>query len=314
METLAIVEILGRRGEVVARERITSLPAVVGRGFDADVLLDDEFVAARHLKIFAGEDGFTVEDMGSMNGFQIIGKRRSAGSIETVAPGTMLRLGRTQIRIWRPDSTVKPELPSPRTNPRSWLVSLGWFVAVLVLVGIQGWLEGSGPAQDGVTSLVALVAVGVIIMWSGVWSLSDRRPHDGVTFITHVGIASMIVVLVMVSGYALQTLAFASGFFDAAYRENGDLSQWAAVSYGVYCHLRLVSRRRRWVQGVIAGLCVGALILSVRYVTTENDKKDIGEMAISSLMRPGWMRVVEGRTPEAFLDQALPAVKTSGGS
>jgi len=31
MEALAIVEVLGRRGEVIHRERLNRLPAVVGR-------------------------------------------------------------------------------------------------------------------------------------------------------------------------------------------------------------------------------------------------------------------------------------------
>ena len=57
METLAVVEVLGRRGEVVAREKIRSLPASIGRGFDNDVILDDEFVAPRHLQLDAADDG-----------------------------------------------------------------------------------------------------------------------------------------------------------------------------------------------------------------------------------------------------------------
>ena len=39
MEPLAVVEVLGRRGEVVAREKIHSLPATIGRGFDSDVTI-----------------------------------------------------------------------------------------------------------------------------------------------------------------------------------------------------------------------------------------------------------------------------------
>lgn len=67
METLAVVEVLGRRGEVVAREKIHSLPATIGRGFDSDVILDDEFVAPHHLQLEAADDGgFRVSDLGTV--------------------------------------------------------------------------------------------------------------------------------------------------------------------------------------------------------------------------------------------------------
>ena len=38
MEALAIIEVLGRNGEIRHRERLFALPAIIGRGFDADLM------------------------------------------------------------------------------------------------------------------------------------------------------------------------------------------------------------------------------------------------------------------------------------
>ena len=46
------VEILSRHREVVARVRIVGEEAIIGRGYDNDVIVDDPYVAARHLRVF----------------------------------------------------------------------------------------------------------------------------------------------------------------------------------------------------------------------------------------------------------------------
>lgn len=311
METLAVVEILGRRGEVVARERITRWPAVVGRAFDADVLVNDEYIAARHLRISDAGENFSIEDLGSLNGFQLIGKGAVSitGSPAAVSPGSIVRLGHTQIRIWRPDSPVTAELPSPCRNAKAWPISLAWFVLAIALAGLSGWLNGTGPGRDGDITFFMLAWAGVIVVWSGAWWLSDNHAREGTSFVAHAGIGSMIVALGMAGQYAVETLSFAFGLFDAGHWENGDISDWAAISYGVYRHLCLVSRRARWVQALIACLCVGVVIFSVRFVNTEQENMEYGKMKISSIMRPNWLRLIEGQSVDSFLDKAL---KNSG--
>ena len=63
------IEVLSRNGDVVARERIDTAEARVGRAFDNDVVVDDPHVAPHHLRIHRGEDGELVaEDLNSLNG------------------------------------------------------------------------------------------------------------------------------------------------------------------------------------------------------------------------------------------------------
>ena len=78
----------------------------VGRGFGSDVVLDDPYACASHLRIVEGEDGeLRAEDAGSVNGIReriVTGKRATlsppAASI-ALRSGTELMVGRTRVRV-----------------------------------------------------------------------------------------------------------------------------------------------------------------------------------------------------------------------
>ncbi len=83
---VAIVE-GGNKGEVIP---LAGAPLLVGRGGDAAIRLDDDYVSTRHARIVASGDQWYVEDLGSTNGTYV-------GSSRITQP-TALQLG-TQIRI-----------------------------------------------------------------------------------------------------------------------------------------------------------------------------------------------------------------------
>ena len=49
--TLGLIEAFDRHGALLARAPITRWPVTVGRALDCDLVLDDPFVAPRHLRI-----------------------------------------------------------------------------------------------------------------------------------------------------------------------------------------------------------------------------------------------------------------------
>ena len=134
MEALAVIELLGRNGEIIHRERLFSLPAVIGRGFDVAFMIDDQHVAAHHLRLDAADSGnFVLTDMGTHNGFSIPARssQPQQGSVEIDA-GEVIRFGHSQIRIWRADSVVSPELPTGDAwKPQSVSLSTLWVFAAL---------------------------------------------------------------------------------------------------------------------------------------------------------------------------------------
>jgi pSer/pThr/pTyr-binding forkhead associated (FHA) protein len=69
MGALAWVEVLDAHGHVRARHRIDAVPAIIGRGYGCDVLLDDPWVSPVHARLYRDLDGsFVLEDAGSENG------------------------------------------------------------------------------------------------------------------------------------------------------------------------------------------------------------------------------------------------------
>src|SRR6202048_5276233 len=93
------IEILSRHRDITARFRIAVPEACIGRGYDNDVIVDDPYVAARHLRIFRDETGQLVaEDMGSVNGTFLDGGNSRLARI-MIDGGHPIRIGRTYLRI-----------------------------------------------------------------------------------------------------------------------------------------------------------------------------------------------------------------------
>ena len=304
MEALAVVEVLGRRGEVVSRHRIQAFPAVIGRAYDADVILDDEFVAPHHLRIDASSDaGFHIGCLDERHGFSLPkrGRQRSASGEEIVAPGETIRFGHTQIRVWRPDSPVAPAISEKGVASRPRLESLLWVAAAFGSVAFYAWVDTAGPSRDGSISLALMVTAGFILGWGGIWWMCSRHQQHGDTFIAHAGVAACLISLAMLGDYAVNTLIFAFNIYSWPWSDLNDFVLWLTVSYCIYRHLRLISRKRRWVLGAMSALFVAALILPVRYTLSEYGRENVGEMQIPSSLRPPWMRVTAGVTPEEFV-------------
>lgn len=76
---------------------LSQAPIVIGRGSDAAIRLDDDYVSTRHARIAASADQWYVEDLGSTNGTYI-------GSIRLNQPtalqvGTQVRIGKTVLEL-----------------------------------------------------------------------------------------------------------------------------------------------------------------------------------------------------------------------
>ena len=63
------IETLARNGEVLHRHRVAALPIRMGRAYDNDFIVDDDYAAAHHAVVEAGPDGrLRLRDLGSRNG------------------------------------------------------------------------------------------------------------------------------------------------------------------------------------------------------------------------------------------------------
>jgi pSer/pThr/pTyr-binding forkhead associated (FHA) protein len=90
---VAIVE-GGNKGEVIPLDKA---PLLIGRGNDAAIRLDDDYVSTRHARIGASGDQWYVEDLGSTNGTYVGNARISQPT--AISLGTQIRIGKSILEL-----------------------------------------------------------------------------------------------------------------------------------------------------------------------------------------------------------------------
>ncbi|MGZ4495261.1 MAG: FHA domain-containing protein FhaB/FipA [Nocardioides sp.] len=72
-------------------------PLLIGRGSDAAIRLDDDYVSTRHARIASSSDQWFVEDLGSTNG-TYVGSSRLTQPV-AISLGTQIRIGKTTLEL-----------------------------------------------------------------------------------------------------------------------------------------------------------------------------------------------------------------------
>ena len=93
-----------------SKPRISSrtAPVVIGRQPDSDFVIDERTVSRRHAAIHREGYAWVVEDLGSMNGTRVNGRR--VGKRTLVAPGDVIGFGAATARFDPDDRRLFSEL------------------------------------------------------------------------------------------------------------------------------------------------------------------------------------------------------------
>ncbi|AIE83007.1 FhaA domain-containing protein [Actinotignum schaalii] len=83
----------------VGRDRylLTGTTAIIGRGSDCDISVDDSGISRHHLELQVTPNGVIATDLNSTNGTFVEGHRISAA---TLVDGNTITIGRTHIMFW----------------------------------------------------------------------------------------------------------------------------------------------------------------------------------------------------------------------
>ena len=76
---------------------LDEVPILIGRGPDAAIRLDDDYVSTRHARIGSSGDTWYVEDLGSTNGTYIGSQRLTQAT--AIQLGTQVRVGKTTLEL-----------------------------------------------------------------------------------------------------------------------------------------------------------------------------------------------------------------------
>ena len=79
------------------RAELADAPLLIGRGTDAAIKLDDDYVSTRHARVAASGDEWFVEDLGSTNGTYVGPVRITQPT--TIGLGVQVRVGKTILEL-----------------------------------------------------------------------------------------------------------------------------------------------------------------------------------------------------------------------
>ncbi len=79
---------------------------VLGRGQDADIVLDDQFASRQHAEIRKIDGAYQIRDLSSKNGVRINGRKLEEGGSAWLEDGCEVQLASTVFRFQDPAATV----------------------------------------------------------------------------------------------------------------------------------------------------------------------------------------------------------------
>jgi len=300
VEPIAFVEVLGRHNDVQARHPVYRWPARVGRGYDADVILDDPFVAPRHLGIEPVADGrFKVSDLQTVNGISLPPAAERVAQAD-VGPDDVVRLGRTQIRIRPPSYAVRPEAQLRAAalyrRPAAFAVAAAMLLVLTVWSAWVGTTSRDEWASLLFPSIITVIAVGA---WISVWSLVSRTVGGRANFAAHGFVACAVLAASVVAGALFEYLSF--GFNERWLDHAGTAALAALAGYMLYRHLRLNSRAPRKTLGLVAVCVVAAGFGIAAGLERAGETRREGMQRYDHALKPPAFLWVAGVAPEAFL-------------
>ena len=81
----------------VTRAELADAPLLIGRGSDAAIKVDDDYVSTRHARVAPSGDEWFVEDLGSTNGTYVGPVRITQPT--TIGLGVQVRVGKTILEL-----------------------------------------------------------------------------------------------------------------------------------------------------------------------------------------------------------------------
>lgn len=295
------VEILSRHRDIAARFRIAGPEVRIGRGYDNDVIVDDPYVAARHLRIFRDERGQLVaEDLGSANGTFLDGGRNRLASL--IVDGRQpIRIGQTYLRVRDLNHAVEPErLARPQWQILPVALAMTLAGAILGIDAVRIWLTqvGETRASNYLTPLLSIVAM--IVIWVGAWALLSRIFAGRSHFFRNLLIALSAVFAFSFYNEFAQYLAFAWTWSAASTYQY--LAAWSILAVAGFLHLREVGAGRLWLKGALVTALL-AVAVTVQTLQRSEAFSDSGRQNTAHVLMPPSFRAVPFRDEAAFFGE-----------
>jgi hypothetical protein len=292
------IEVLSRHREVAARLRFDRPEVTIGRGYDNDVVLDDPYVAARHLRVFHDPDGRLVaEDLGSVNGLFVDrdGRRQRRVFIDGDRP---LRIGHSLLRVREASHAVARERSAaPQMRVMAVVLTAGLAVAVLGIASLSLWLGETGEPRLSRYLTPLLIRVVVIVAWVGIWALLSRVFSGRARFGRNLVIALCGLLALGVYNELANFASFALTWRFATTYAYVALSLILAVI--CFFHLREIGPGRLKLKGGVVA-AVLAVAIGLQTLSQSETFKEVGQQPIVLRLMPPSLRLAPVRDERDF--------------
>lgn len=272
------VETLARNGDVLQRHQVNSLPIRIGRAYDNDVILDDDYVAPRHALVdqdsssASSNTGSTgsklmLHDLGSRNGVVKNGKRLPS---LVLTGDTVVRIGHTSLRVRAAGFPVPPDILDRTMH--GWegaLPGIAGMVLAAIVALMLTWLFDTRNFQVTLYLQALAGSVAGAVAWGGVWAFANRLFGRHARLGRHIFIIGSGAAALLVWELVSNGLAYAFALDPLArYGSHGVIVIAAGI---IYFHLATVKPplrlRFRWLCLLFAVVGSG-LVLIANYQRT----------------------------------------------
>lgn len=249
MESIAWVEMLGPRGQVLHRQPVFAWPIRVGHRYLGDVVVDDRTFPDAKFELsssYGGEDvlTFCLEDAqsSSVNASQLrlngkVIERDSSGRF-VVGGNDVLECGSTRMRIRIRGHEIE-QLPANAQVgwSESWVFASGIAFAAVIWNGYFSFMNSLN--EDASTQFTeAFKSMPILIVWWSLWASISRVVSGSSHAREHLLISATCVLLISNWSHVGSAVAFSTGIY--SFTTAAAILEILTLGFALYAHLSYV--------------------------------------------------------------------------
>ncbi len=300
-DTVLLIERIDGRCRVLQRERFvldSARPGVtIGRGVEADVVLDDPYVAPVHVRVTAGADGrFGVDDLGSANGVMIRGERRK-GACGVVSAGDTLQVGRTLLRLRGKGERIAPEIVDPEIVDqatarfglaRPALSAIASVAAIFLSMAYSTWSDAPRDMADSFVRGL-FMALPLTAGWVAMWALLTRIMQGEWRWLSHIGIVGLVWIALEIVDSLLDVSWYAFSLPRWSWRDK--LLMIAAFAVALRLHLHYAAHLTARQMASVVAIVPVLLVATTYWMVDRSNQRNVNFIDVGLRIYPPAFRL-----------------------
>jgi hypothetical protein len=261
---MTLIEVRGRGGKLIDRFHSPKFSITIGRAFDNDLIVEDDYVSEHHLRLVRTDVGWKLEDQGSLNGLRHTSGVDEEGNVES---GAEMRIGQTRLHIFDERHPAQPAIPLDGTEERlARLAAVPVFGGLMLAVALVStlaayWGSVTEWEPESVVSPIALKFI-MTAAFASVWALVGRLLRHKAYFLVHLSLWLILGLTAVGTNFLSQWVAynFGSQALEETLLQFFDLITLTGVTWASLTLATPLTARRRLYTA--AGVALTASMLS----------------------------------------------------